>query len=62
VKETVARHAEKEAAALKKKLEVTERKAKDAANDLQAMVEAKFARLPKVDPMHPLGLFANVRP
>jgi hypothetical protein len=42
VKEAMAHQAEKEVASLKKKLEATERKAKDAADDLQAVVEGKF--------------------
>jgi hypothetical protein len=41
VKEVMARRAQKEAADLKKKLEDAERKAKDAASDLQAVVECK---------------------
>jgi hypothetical protein len=44
MKETMARQAEKEVTALKKKLEVTERKAKDAADDLQAVIEGKLPR------------------
>jgi hypothetical protein len=49
VKEAMARQAQKEVAAPKKKLEVVEQKAKDAASDLQAVVEGKFPRLPQVD-------------
>jgi hypothetical protein len=49
VKETMARQAQKEAAALKKKLEVTEQKAKDAATDLQAVIEGKLPRSPQAD-------------
>jgi hypothetical protein len=45
VKEVMARQVQKEAAYLKKKLEDTERKAKDAASDLQAMVEGKSSSL-----------------
>jgi hypothetical protein len=59
VKEAMARQAEKELASLKK-LEVTARKAKDAADDLQAVVEGKFARSPKIDSMCPLGLFPDI--
>jgi hypothetical protein len=44
MKETMARQAEKEVTALKKKLEVTKRKAKDAADDLQAVIEGKLPR------------------
>jgi hypothetical protein len=60
VKETMVRQAEKEVATLKKKLEVAERKAKDAADDLQAVAEGKFSRSPKVGPMCSLGLFPHV--
>jgi hypothetical protein len=49
VKETMARQAQKEAATLKKKLEVAEQKAKDAAADLQAVIEHKLPRLSQVD-------------
>jgi hypothetical protein len=49
VKETMARQAQKEAAALKKKLEVAEQKAKDAAADLRAVIEGKFPRSLRVD-------------
>jgi hypothetical protein len=38
VKETMAHQAEKEVTALKKKLEVAERKVKDVADNLQAVV------------------------
>jgi hypothetical protein len=44
VKETMECQAQKETAALKKKLEVAEQKAKDAAADLQAVIEGKFPR------------------
>jgi hypothetical protein len=40
----MSRQVEKEVASLKKKLEVAEQKAKDAADDLQAVVEGKFSR------------------
>jgi hypothetical protein len=60
VKEAMSRQAEKEVAALKKKLEVAERKAKDAADNLPAVVESKFFRSPKIDSMCPLGLFPDV--
>jgi hypothetical protein len=45
---------------LKKKLEVAEQKAKDAAGDLQVVVEGRLSRSPKVDPMCSLGLFPNI--
>jgi hypothetical protein len=45
----MARHAQKEVAALKKKLEVTEQKAKDATADLQAVIEGNLPRSPQVD-------------
>jgi dynactin complex subunit len=48
MKETMARQAEKEVTTLKKKLEVAERKAKDAANDIQVVVEGNLPRSPKV--------------
>jgi uncharacterized membrane protein len=41
VKEVMARQAQKEAADLKKKLEDAEQKAKDAASDLEAVVEGE---------------------
>jgi hypothetical protein len=41
VKEVMARQSQKEAADLKKKLKDAEQKAKDAASDLQAVVEGK---------------------
>jgi hypothetical protein len=40
---------QKEAADLKKKLEDAEQKAKDAAANLQAVIEGKFPTLPCVD-------------
>jgi seryl-tRNA synthetase len=49
VKETMAHHAQKEVAALKKKLEVTEQKAKDATTDLQAVMEGNLPTSPQVD-------------
>jgi hypothetical protein len=55
----MARQVEKEVTALKKRLEVPKRKAKDAADDLRAMVECKFPRSPKVDPTHHLGLLSD---
>jgi hypothetical protein len=58
MKETMAHQAEKEVTALKKKLEVTEQKAKDAADDLQAVVEGKLPRSPKDEPVCPLGLLS----
>jgi hypothetical protein len=61
VKETMARQAEKDVTSLKKKLEVTERKAKDAADNPQDVLEGKLSRSPKVDPMYS-GLFPNARP
>jgi hypothetical protein len=45
------RSAHKDAADLKKKLEDAERKAKDAASDLQAIVEGTFSSLLWVDSM-----------
>jgi hypothetical protein len=44
VKEAMARQAQKEATELKKKLEDAEQRAKDAAADLQVMIEGKFPR------------------
>jgi hypothetical protein len=49
VKEAMARQAQKEAADLKEKLEDAEQKAKDAASNLQAVVEGKFSLLPWAD-------------
>jgi hypothetical protein len=40
---------QKKAAALKKKLEVAQQKAKDAAADLQAVIEGKLPRSLQVD-------------
>jgi hypothetical protein len=45
----MACEAQREAADLKKKLEDTERKGKDAATDLQVMIEGKFPMLPRAD-------------
>jgi hypothetical protein len=45
----MARQVQKEAADLRKKLEDVEQKAKDAAADLQAVIEGKFPMLPRVD-------------
>jgi hypothetical protein len=45
----MARQAQKEAAALKRELEVVERKAKDVAADLQVAIEGKFLRSPQVN-------------
>jgi Holliday junction resolvase RusA-like endonuclease len=45
VKEAMARQARKDADNLKKKLEDAERKANDAAPDLQAIVEGTFSPL-----------------
>jgi DNA-binding transcriptional regulator GbsR (MarR family) len=47
VKEAMARQAQRKATDRKKKLEDTERKAKDAATDLQAVIEGKFLTLPQ---------------
>jgi hypothetical protein len=52
VKETMACQVEKEMTALKRKLEVAEQKAKDAVADLQAVVEGKLLRSPRVDSAH----------
>jgi hypothetical protein len=43
-------------AALKKKLEITEQKAKDVAADLQAVVEDKLLMSPWVDSAHSVGI------
>jgi uncharacterized membrane protein len=51
VKEVMARQARKEAADLKKKLEDAERKAKDAASDLQAVVEGMSSSFPWANPV-----------
>jgi hypothetical protein len=48
IKEVMTRQAQKDAADLKK-LEDAEQKAKDAASDLQAVVEGKSLSLPRVD-------------
>jgi hypothetical protein len=45
IREAMARQARKDADDLKKKLEDVERKAKDAASDLQAVVEGTFSSL-----------------
>jgi hypothetical protein len=52
VKETMARQAQKEVAALRKKLEVVKQKAKDATADLQAMMEGKLPRSHQVDSVY----------
>jgi hypothetical protein len=49
VKDVMARQAQQEAADLKKKLEDAEQKAKDAAADLQAVIEGKSSMLPHAD-------------
>jgi hypothetical protein len=49
-------------ASFKKNLAVAKRKVKDATDDLQAMVESKFARFLAVDSMHLLGPFLIFRP
>jgi hypothetical protein len=43
----MARQAQREAADLKRKLEDTEWKAKDAAADLQVLIEGNFPRSPR---------------
>jgi hypothetical protein len=53
----MAREAEKKTTALKRKLEVTEQKAKDAAADLQAVVEGKLTRSPQVDFAHSVSAY-----
>jgi hypothetical protein len=58
----MSRQAEREVTSLKKKLEVALRTVKGAANDLQAVVEGKLSRLPKIDSMSPLHLFLIFRP
>jgi hypothetical protein len=55
----MARQAEKEVTTLKNKLEVAKRKAKDAVDDLQAVVEGKLPRSPKVYPVYPVGLLSD---
>jgi hypothetical protein len=52
MKETMARQAQKEAAALRKKLEVVKQKAKDATADLQAVMEGKLPRSHQVDSVY----------
>jgi hypothetical protein len=47
-------------AALKKKLEVAEQKAKDTASDLQVVIEGKFPRSPQVDSVHLVSSFYRV--
>jgi hypothetical protein len=49
VKETMARQAQREAAALKEKVEVAKQKAKDTAADLQDLIEGKLPRSPQID-------------
>jgi hypothetical protein len=56
VKEVLARQAEKEVASLKKKLEAAKQKAKDAADDLQAMADGEFVWLLGVVSVLRLGL------
>jgi hypothetical protein len=55
VKEAMARQAQKEVAALKKKLEVVEQKAKDTASNLEVVIEGEFPKSPQVDSMHLLS-------
>jgi hypothetical protein len=43
----MVRQSQREAADLKKKLEDVERKAKDAATDLQVVIDGKFPTLPR---------------
>jgi hypothetical protein len=62
VKEAMAHQVEKDMASLKRKLEVVEKKAKDATDDLQAVVEGKFAWSLNVEFMHLLGLSLIFRP
>jgi hypothetical protein len=57
VKEAMEGEAQKEAAAMKKELEVAERKVKDAAADLQVVIEGKFSRSPQVNFMCFLSSF-----
>jgi hypothetical protein len=45
---------------LEEEVSGTERKAKDGANNLQAVVEGKFSRSPKSDSMCPSGIFPDV--
>jgi hypothetical protein len=51
VKEVMARQAQKETSDLKKKLEDTEWKAKDAASDLKAVVEGVSSSFPWANSM-----------
>jgi hypothetical protein len=44
-------------ASLKRKLEVAGQKSKDDVDDLQAVVEGKFAWSLNIESMHVLGLF-----
>jgi hypothetical protein len=48
VMETMARQPQKQTTALKK-LEIAKQKAKDAAADLQAVIEGKLPRSPQAD-------------
>jgi hypothetical protein len=48
----MARQAQKEAVALKRKLKVAKQKAKDAASDLQYVIDGKFPRSPQVDAVY----------
>jgi hypothetical protein len=52
VKETMARQAQREAAALKEKVEVAKQKAKDTAADLQDLIEGKLPRSPQIDSVY----------
>jgi uncharacterized protein YPO0396 len=52
VKETITCQAQKEAAALKKKLEVAEQKANDAGADHQAVIEGKLPGSHQVDSVY----------
>jgi hypothetical protein len=45
----MARQVQKEATELKKKLEDSKRKAKNAVADLQAVIEGKSSTLPRAD-------------
>jgi DNA-binding protein YbaB len=51
----MAHQAQKEMANLKKKLEAAERKAKDAASDIQVVIDGKFPRSPQVNSVHLVG-------
>jgi hypothetical protein len=57
VKEALARQAEKEVNSLKKKPEVAQQKANDAADDLQAMVDGTFCLVDGCYPRVSLLLF-----